>query len=296
MFTAAFCRHPRSIEHPCDDFQGSRNLQQSVQLSPDEQDALDGLLLLRQPTPTSSENISLQSSRYPHYQTYYRHIKSRQGSGAYVQTSSQTRIGSQPRSTSHRASAGRTFAAAAAAASRSQSEYPIFSHHQPQRAVKAAAQQSNSMSSGVRRQSKLSYGCQWPDVDGHVQRGYRSHGFRSPHVSTASRAAHSHHEDVVHCHQEDHQQDAQAATTHLGLDNLHARINEEHMGGFHQPIRPWNASSQYDPGYPRTRQQTPSDLDMGIRSRTAYNLNACVAQDPNMETNRGFMDRLAFAG
>eukprot|EP00892_Ulva_mutabilis_P011487 jgi/Ulvmu1/8710/UM047_0050.1 len=269
-------------------------LQQTVSLSPTEQDALDGLLLLHQQPTVTDGTAGSQNQNYPHYQTYCRHIRSVQSKCLPTSNSGGTKFAAQPRQTGQRSAAGRTFAAAVAAASRIPREYPIFVHHQPQRSLKASSarphQRGNQLASTCARahqsaRGRYGYGPHHPGTQ--VNGSYGSHAV--PVTDMGARAAHGHHSG---CHPVPNRfQESQSIP--VGGNNTHIRAtnadNWVHIGSS------WNTYGECGPGMHYGPIHT-AIAGREATTKSAHDLQTFVSQGPITKRSRADLDSLAFAG
>lgn len=205
------------------------------------------------------------------------------GPGTCVPSTVHLLHGQQTQMTHQRPVKDRSFASAAAAASRARCDYPIFIHHQPHMTLKAsskcASQASPSLPPASRQQPPGS-GCAWSYQEGHFNDCKRSNlGNRGHCVSPAATAGQRYHEGLISLRQGLH---------HMShIDELcpgpATQFSERHMD-------PWNQA-----GIMRAVNQ--SKQTVGTSLRNAYKDHAHGPHYAGVQDHaRDAKDRLAFAG
>lgn len=277
------CRYPAPHSHRYGQPQDFA-VQQSVNLSSDEQDALDGLLMLRRSTHVSvlqAHAASAQNRTHPDLQTHAQNMSHVREDAicpphaAQASTARQARLPQRP-------PAGRSFAAAAAAASRAHTEYPIFFHHQPHRALKVSskcARRAMPLYPPVSRQEMHGSATTWSYRDG--QLSSCGHQTGSPYVGMANMPRQS-------CH--DATGDMRPCSEHRsGIDDDGPQTDT--LLSSTPTMQPWSGSA----AFLRTMDQSKQvGLNMGFTSfrNHVHGPQYPAAQNPS----RDDIERMAFAG
>lgn len=197
--------------------------------------------------------------------------------------------GQQTRMTHQQPLKDRSFAAAAAAASRARCEYPIFIHHQPHRDLKASskcARQASPLLPPATPQQPPGSGCEWTRNEGQFEDCHRSSlEMRVHSVSTVAATEQRYHEVSTGARQALHRMSPIDELCPSRGTGFGARLSDRHMEA-------WNHTGSARTVNPS--KQTQSSLGTRLRNvrKDTHGLHDAGVQ----ETARDTIERLAFAG
>lgn len=234
-------------------------------------------------------NVSTNSASFPHgEQHHYQALPSQMppltSQGICVSDMLTMRMSRSYKPGAQRSAADRSFAAAAAAASRSRCEYPIFYHHQPPRVPKASNKRARSDISiypQSSHQQSLQSGSTW---------AYQGGQFMSPHhrirASEIDTTQAGHFYSSGPSAPQGHSQDG-SSFDELCSANVTRHGSHTHLQGWHDRTANRFAAMAH------AQQKAWS---MGPHARGRYNHHVMGARFPELQDYRDEVEQLAFAG